>query len=96
MLEVIVDTNTTKLRFYQSGIVSRTTEELLSSSLSQDGNTSSRVSAEVKHLGFSQSSDGSNLLRSGKCCGRKVGNMRCPFEIPFPLGPVPLVHFSYF
>ena len=37
-------------------------------------------------------SDGSNLLGSGKCCCRKAGTMGCPVGIPFPLGPVRLVH----
>ena len=64
----------------------------LSSGLCQDGNTSSRVITEVKHLELNQFSVGSNFLRGGKCCCRKVGNMGCPFEIPFPLGPVHLVH----
>ena len=47
---------------------------------------------EVKHLELNEFSVGSNFLRGGKCCCRKVGNMGCPFEIPFPLGPVHLVH----
>ena len=47
---------------------------------------------EVKHLELNQFSVGSNFLRGGKGCCRKVGNMGCPFEIPFPLGPVHLVH----
>ena len=63
-----------------------------SSGLCQDGNTSSRVITEVTHLELNQFSVGSNFLRGGKCCCRKVGNMGCPFETPFPLGPVHLVH----
>ena len=54
--------------------------ELSSSGLCQDGNTSSRVITEVKHLELNQFSVGSNFLRDGKCCCRKVGNMGCPFE----------------
>ena len=60
--------------------------------LCQDGNTSSHTITEVKHLELNQFSDGSNSLGSGKCCCRMVRNMGCPFEIPFSLGPVHLVH----
>ena len=46
---------------------------------------------EVKCLELNQFSDRSNLLGSSKCCCRKVGNVGCPFEVPFPLGLVHLV-----
>ena len=55
-------------------------------------NTSSRVITQVKHLEPNQFSDGANLLGSGKCCCRKVGNIDCPFEILFPLCRLHLVH----
>ena len=51
-----------------------------SSGLYQDGNTSSPVITEVKHLVLYQSSDGSNLLRRGKCSRRKAGTMGCPLR----------------
>ena len=43
---------------------------------------------EVKHFELNQFSDGSNLLGSGKCCRRKVGNLGFPFEVPVPHGQV--------
>ena len=61
------------------------THGLRSSGLCQDGNTSSRVITEVKHLELNQLSDGSNLLGSGKYCCRKVSIMGCHLRFPFPL-----------
>ena len=52
-----------------------------SSGSCQDGNTSSRVIAEVKHLELNQFSDGSNLLGSGKCCCKQVRDVPSPWLV---------------
>ena len=53
----------------------------------QDGNTSSPITTEIRHLELNQFSDWPKLMGSDKWCHRNAGTMLCQLRYPFPLAP---------